>query len=274
MPELPEVETVCRGLRQSVIGREIEQVELRRRHIRVPIPEDLPERLQGATIQKVERRAKYVLIYMDNNYVMIIHLGMSGRLMVLSGLPEEFAKHDHVAFMLSDGQVILFNDPRRFGVITGCDAGDLAQHPMLAALGPEPLCDDFDAAYLYGLCKTRKQPIKPFLMDQKWVVGVGNIYASESLFTSNIHPERPANKITLKEATALVASIKATLLSAIESGGSTLRNYVDSRGESGYFQHRFFVYDKEVEECAVCSTPIKRIVQAGRATYFCQKCQK
>lgn len=274
MPELPEVETVCRGLRQSVLGRSIEQVELRRSHIRVPIPEDLAERLEGFTILRVERCAKYVLIHMDSGYVMIVHLGMSGRLMVLSTLPETFAKHDHAAFILSDGQVILFNDPRRFGVITGCDAQDLPTHPMLAGLGPEPLSDDFDGAYLYGLCSTRKQPIKPLLMDQKWVVGVGNIYASESLFSSHILPERPANKITKKEANLLVESIKATLMSAIDSGGSTLRDYVDSRGEAGYFQHRFFVYDKEGEPCAVCARPISRIVQAGRATYFCRKCQK
>lgn len=274
MPELPEVETVCRGLRQSVIGRRVEQVELRRRHIRVPIPDDLPERLEGAAIQRVERRAKYVLIYMDNDYVMIVHLGMSGRLMVLSVIPDEYAKHDHAAFILSDGQVMLFNDPRRFGVITGCDARDLPHHPMLVGLGPEPLSVDFDGEYLYNLCASRKQPIKPLLMDQKWVVGVGNIYASEALFTSKILPERPANSISRKQANLLAESIKTTLLSAIDSGGSTLRDYVDSRGEAGYFQHRFFVYDKEGEGCAVCSRPIKRIVQAGRATYFCAKCQK
>lgn len=266
MPELPEVETVCRGLRQSVLGRGIEQVELRRQRIRIPIPDDFAERVEGATIDRVERRAKYILMYLDNGYVVLIHLGMSGRLMVWSQLPEEYAKHDHVVFMLSDGQAIVFNDPRRFGVVTGCDAADVLRHPLLASMGPEPLEESFSGAYLYALCKGRSQAIKPLLMDQRIVVGVGNIYASEALFDCAILPERPANKITKKEAESMVSSIRKTLLSAIDSGGSTLRDYVDSRGESGYFQHRFLVYDKEGEGCAVCSSEIQRIVQVGRAT--------
>lgn len=274
MPELPEVETVCRGLRQTVLNREIVEVILRRNAIRTPIPDDMADKITGARILKVERRAKYILIHLDNGQVMMIHLGMSGRLMVLSQMPEHFEKHDHAAFLLNDGQVMLFNDPRRFGVLTYCHASDMAKHPLLSAMGPEPFSADFSADYLYALCQRRSQPIKPLLMDQRVVVGVGNIYASEALFKSGILPIRPANEIKKRKMKQLIDDVVSTLQSAIDSGGSTLRNYVDSRGESGYFQHRFFVYDKEGEPCALCGVPIQRIVQAGRSSFFCEKCQK
>lgn len=274
MPELPEVETVCRGLRQSVLGREVVQVELRRPDIRQPIPADLPERMQGARIERIERRAKYLLFSMSNGYVMIGHLGMSGRMMVKSRVPETLEKHDHVLFHLNDGQVIIFNDPRRFGVISGCAQEELSSHVLLAGLGPEPFSDTFNGHYLYALCQNRRQPIKPLIMDQRVVVGIGNIYASEALYASKIFPERPANELSKKQLNKLVAEARMVLQSAIDSGGSTLRSYVDSRGEAGYFQHRFLVYDKEGKPCVTCSAPIGRSVQAGRATFFCRICQK
>lgn len=273
MPELPEVETVCRGLRQNVVRRHVEEVIIRRARIRIPVPDDFAERVQGARIEDVQRRAKYILMHLDNRYTIIAHLGMSGRMMVSSHMPQTPEKHDHIYWLLNDEQVITFNDPRRFGLVTGCASAEVQQHPLLATMGPEPLDEEFHADYLYSQLQKRKQAIKPVLMDQKLVVGVGNIYAAEALHRCAIHPERPANKVTKKEATALIYAIRAVLSEAIDSGGSTLRNYVDSAGASGYFQHRFAVYDREGQPCFTCHAPIARIVQAGRSTFWCRACQ-
>ena len=274
MPELPEVETVCRGLRQSVIGKKIETAILRRANIRSVIPVDLPERVRNAAITRVERRAKYILIYLDNGETLLIHLGMSGRITTLSQHPASFDKHDHVVFLLNDAHAMIYHDPRRFGVVTIDTANQIAFHPLLSQLGWEPLSDAFTAEALYDALQKRKQAIKPALMDQQLVVGVGNIYAAESLFRAKISPLRTANSITSKEAEILVPHIKQVLRDAIESGGSTLRNYVDSRGESGYFQHHFDVYGKEHAPCPVCHSKIERITQAGRSTFWCSTCQK
>lgn len=274
MPELPEVETVCRGLRAAMMGRHIDEVVLRRQKIRIPIPADLPEQVQGAKVTSVERRAKYLIIHLDNGYGILGHLGMSGRMMVFSRLPHTPEKHDHVYFMLNDGQVVVFNDPRRFGLITGCASADMQQHPLLRALGPEPLGEEFTAEYLYSQLQRRKQAVKPVLMDQKLVVGVGNIYAAEALFATGINPERPANEISKKQCKELVRAIQVVLEAAIASGGSTLRDYVDSAGASGYFQHHFEVYDREGKLCRKCTTPVTRITQAGRSTFYCAECQK
>lgn len=274
MPELPEVETVCRGLQANIVGRHIDELILRRAKIRIPVPEDLPERVQGAQIIKVERRAKYILIHLDTGYSIIGHLGMSGRMMVFSKLPQTPEKHDHIYMLLNDGQAVVFNDPRRFGLFTGCATASVSTHPLLAALGPEPLGEAFTADYLYSQLQKRKQAVKPVLMDQKLVVGVGNIYAAEALYQTGIHPERPAMKISRKEASALVVEIQAVLHAAIASGGSTLRDYVNSAGASGYFQHSFAVYNRENQPCLVCAAPITRMTQAGRSTFWCDKCQK
>lgn len=274
MPELPEVETVCRGLRASMVGRRIEEVQLRRASIRVPVPSDLPKRITGARVKNVERRAKYILITMDNDYCLLVHLGMSGRMMVFSPAPQELHKHDHVLFHLEDGQAVIFNDPRRFGLVTGAPCPDIPAHPFLAGLGLEPLSEAFDAEYLFGKLQKRKQAIKPALMDQKLVVGVGNIYASEALFKSGIHPERPANEIDKEKCRQLVMAIRSVLDAAIASGGSTLRNYVNSGGQSGYFQHHFDVYGREGRPCSKCGRPIAKIVQVGRSTFYCKNCQK
>lgn len=273
MPELPEVETVCRGLRQNVVGRHVEEIIIRRARIRIPVPDDFAERVQGARIEDVQRRAKYILMHLDNAYTIIAHLGMSGRMMVSSHMPQTPEKHDHIYWLLNDGQVITFNDPRRFGLVTGCASAEVQQHPLLVTMGPEPLDEQFHADYLYSQLQKRKQAIKPVLMDQKLVVGVGNIYAAEALHRCAIHPERPANKVTKKEAAALIYAIRAVLSEAIDSGGSTLRNYVDSAGASGYFQHRFAVYDREGQPCFTCHALIARIVQAGRSTFWCNACQ-
>jgi formamidopyrimidine-DNA glycosylase len=274
MPELPEVETVCRGLRAAVVGRYIDEVVVQRPKIRIPVPEDLPERLQSAKITSVERRAKYILIHTDKHYSVLGHLGMSGKMMVFSELPLPLHKHDHIYFMLNDGQAVVFNDPRRFGLITGDRTSAIHQHPLLTGLGPEPLGDVFTPDYLYSKLSQRKQAIKVALMDQKLVVGVGNIYASEALHRAGINPDRSANLINKIECKELVVEIRNVLVSAIESGGSTLRDYVNSAGASGYFQHQFSVYDREGKGCLQCGTPITRITQAGRSTYYCAACQK
>lgn len=274
MPELPEVETVCRGLRASMVGRRMENIQIRRAMIRLPVPPDLPKRIAGAYVKAVERRAKYILITMDNGYCLLVHLGMSGRMMVFSTAPQELHKHDHVLFKLDDGQTVIFNDPRRFGLVIGAPCTEIAAHPLLAGLGPEPLSEAFNAEYLFHKLQKRKQHIKPALMDQKLVVGVGNIYASEALFKSGINPERPANEIDKEKYQQLVTAIHSVLNAAIASGGSTLRNYVNSGGQSGYFQHHFDVYGRESKPCSKCGGLVARITQAGRSTFYCGHCQK
>lgn len=274
MPELPEVETVCRGLRNSIIGTRIKKILLRRADIRSEIPADLPERVQNTIITDIRRRAKYILIHLDNGESLIVHLGMSGKLLVLSSHPALFDKHDHVIFFLSGSQSVLYHDPRRFGLVTIEKTDSLPHHPLLAHLGPEPLAESFTGDMLYQSLRKRKQAIKPALMDQQTVVGVGNIYASEALFRARIHPARPANEISREEAVRLTEHIKQVLADAIDSGGSTLRNYVDSRGENGYFQHHFDVYGKDGAPCPVCTASIQRMAQAGRSTFFCRICQK
>lgn len=274
MPELPEVETVCRGLQQSIKGAIIDQVTLRRKNIRTAIPAGFAQQNAGARIVSIKRRAKYILIQLDNAHILLIHLGMSGRIKVLNNLPKQLDKHDHVLWHLQDGRMVIYNDPRRFGVVTICKNKDIMNHPLLKGLGVEPLEAAFSAAYLLEQCKRRKQSIKPLLMDQKIVVGVGNIYASEALFDARISPERPANTLTLSDCKRVIESVRKVLNAAIKSGGSTLRNYQNSAGEEGYFQHKFQIYNRHKEACFICKQPIMRIMQAGRATYFCKKCQK
>ena len=275
MPELPEVETVRRSLELCVLGAVIESVTLRRADIRNVIPADLPKRVAGATIERIERRAKYLRLWLSNGEVLVVHLGMTGRVLVLPAKPNRYDAHDHVVFRLKDGKYMIYQDPRRFGVVTVLRRDAVDSDAMFTVLGPEPLDKKaFNASYLYDSLQRRSGAVKPALMDQKLVVGVGNIYASEALFLSNITPERTSNRITKTQAESLVKSICMVLESAIKSGGSTLRNYVDSRGEAGYFQHHFRVYGREGSDCEACGKPIKRIVQAGRASFYCKTCQK
>lgn len=272
MPELPEVETTRCGLLKTVKGQRIDEVELRRGDLRFPFPGDLQERLIGHTITDIRRRAKYLLIDLDSNDVLLAHLGMSGSFRVIPAAGYEPKKHDHVILHLANGTLCVFHDPRRFGIIDVFGQKEEGGHALLAHLGPEPLSRDFTANYLAKALQRRKGPIKPVLMDQKLVVGVGNIYASESLFLAGIHPDTPAHK-TLQKAPQLVESIRTVLNAAIASGGSTLRDFLGADGASGYFQHRFNVYERENEPCTNCKTSIRSAVHAGRSTYWCPQCQ-
>lgn len=273
MPELPEVETTRRGLLKTVKGQRIAEVELRRRDLRFPFPGDLQERLTDRTITDIRRRAKYLLIDLDSGDVLLAHLGMSGSFRVIPAVGYEPKKHDHVVLTLENGNLCVFHDPRRFGILDLFTAKQEAEHALLVHLGPEPLSKDFSAKYLTEALIRRKGPIKPVLMDQKLVVGVGNIYASESLFLAGIHPETPAHK-TVKKVPLLVQSIQTVLKAAIDSGGSTLRDFLGADGASGYFQHRFQVYERENDACTQCGSAIKSATHAGRSTYWCARCQK
>jgi len=267
MPELPEVETVRTGLSRSWIGKRIEGVELRREGLRFPFPEGLEKRLTGQKIIDIRRRAKYLLIDLDNDDVLLSHLGMSGKWTLDASECE--GKHDHVVIYLDDGSMSVYNDPRRFGVL---DIFTGTSHKLLDHLGPEPL-ENWTAEDLYEKLQRRKSPIKICILDQKVVVGVGNIYACEALNRSHISPTRKSNKVSKKECQVLVNEIKVILAEAIQAGGSTLRDFAGVDGTLGYFPHQFRVYDKEGSECE-CGGTIERLVQGGRSTFWCPSCQK
>ncbi len=273
MPELPEVETVRRGLEPRLLGQRVARVETMRANLRRAFPPDLAQALDGAKILSVGRRAKYLLLGTDRGRTALVHLGMSGKLLLRPDRPEILDKHDHLLLTLEDGRVLVFNDARRFGLWALAETAELAAHPLLRHLGPEPLSDDFTVDSLFSALQKRGGPVKPALMDQKLVVGVGNIYASEALFRAHIHPETPANSLKKNQLSLLVASIRAVLEAAIASGGSTLRDYVRSDGDVGYFQHNFAVYGRAGQPCQVCATPIDQITQAGRSSFFCSICQ-
>ncbi len=274
MPELPEVETVCRGLEQSILGKTIEQVEVMRPDLRIPFPDNLAESLHDQAITTITRRSKYILMTLSNQLVLIMHLGMSGKILIREDEPETIHKHDHLLIRFSDDSWLIFHDPRRFGLVTLANAVNINEHPLLAHLGPEPLSNDFTVDYLYSQLKQKHTPIKHAIMDASLVVGVGNIYASESLFRAGVRPTRACNKVTKPEVVKLVASIREVLQEAIASGGSTLRDYVRSDGDLGYFQHRFNVYGRADKPCLVCTTPIKQIKQQNRSSFYCPNCQK
>jgi formamidopyrimidine-DNA glycosylase len=273
MPELPEVETVRSGLEQALKGATINKVTLRRRDLRIPFPADISEKLEGRRIKAIRRRAKYLLFDFDSDDVLIAHLGMTGRFSVEANSPKRFSKHDHCVFELSDGRVAIYNDARRFGLITLCKRNETATNPLFAALGPEPLEEGFSTAYLKSVLARRKAPIKTVLMDQAVVVGVGNIYASEALFLSGVDPRKPAADAAEK-AKQIVVSIRKVLNDALASGGSSLKDFLHVSGESGYFQHQFNVYGRNGKPCVSCHKPVSMIRQAGRSTFFCKHCQK
>jgi formamidopyrimidine-DNA glycosylase len=275
MPELPEVETVRRGLALKMSGRRILQAELRRPDLRRPFPPALALKLKGARIGALGRRGKYILIELDTDGLLLLHLGMSGRVTAGSAaLPD--APHDHVVLRLDDGTVIRFNDPRRFGLLDYVKRGEAAQHPLLAGLGPEPLEEEFNGPYLLVKLAGKITPIKSALLDQRIVAGLGNIYVCEALFRAGVSPRRLAASISRGRADRLVAGIRSVLTEAIEAGGSSLRDYVQADGELGYFQHRWAVYGHEGDPCPGCDCGgrVRRIVQAGRSTYFCAKRQR
>ena len=279
MPELPEVETVCRGLDPVMRGQKILRAEIRRKDLRKPFPPRLKSALEGATIQHVSRRAKYILITLDTGKILVMHLGMSGRVQI-EGEGYTPKTHDHFMLHLKNKRVIVLNDARRFGIVLLVDAATMDDHPVFAALGPEPLSNDFSGPYLVERLRGKKVAIKTALMDPRVVVGVGNIYASESLFLAGISPEREAGSISGDRAEKLVQAIRKVLKKAIEKGGSTLKDHRQASGELGYFQHHFTVYDKVGEACPGCSCDIvktggiRRIVQGGRSSFYCAEKQK
>lgn len=274
MPELPEVETVCAGLRQSLPGQRIKEVQLHRKDLRTLIPEDFTTRCEKQKITGITRRAKYFQIHLENQDVILGHLGMSGKMLVFPHRRNHTEKHDHVCFFTENGQEIVFHDPRRFGLLTIAKEQELSSHPLLVHLGVEPLSDAFHHAYLFHKLRNKKVAIKQAIMDAAIVVGVGNIYASEALFLCGVDPRRAANSLSESECGHLVNAIRKVLKDAIQSGGSTLKDYVGSSGEAGYFQHQFNVYGREQAPCFNCTLPIKRIQQAKRSSFFCEQCQK
>jgi formamidopyrimidine-DNA glycosylase len=287
VPELPEVETVRRGIAPAMEGRRILAAEIRREGLRWPFPPRLAERLTGARVQALRRRSKYILAELDSGETMILHLGMSGRItvtgMAAPFIPGRFhhdhpapAVHDHVILTMEGGARITLNDPRRFGALDLAPSAGIDAHPMLASLGPEPLGNGFHAAHLAAGFAGRRAPVKALLLDQKIVAGLGNIYVCEALFRAGIHPTRAAGRIGAARLDRLVAEIRAVLSEAIIAGGSSLRDYRQADGELGYFQHGFRVYDRAGQPCATpgCSGSIRRIVQSGRSTWFCPRCQR
>jgi formamidopyrimidine-DNA glycosylase len=293
MPELPEVETVRRGLQPVMEGARFDKVEARRGDLRWPLPTDFVKRLEGQTVTGLGRRAKYLLADLSSGEVLLMHLGMSGSFRVAQAgaekTPADFhherskaAAHDHIVFHMSNGGVATFNDPRRFGCMKLVARGALEQEPLLRALGPEPLGNAFDAALLAQACAGKKTSLKAALLDQRVVAGLGNIYVCEALHRSHLSPTRKASTIASRtgapngRAAGLVESIRAVLGDAIAAGGSSLRDHRQTSGELGYFQHSFRVYDREGASCPTpgCRGSIRRIVQAGRSTFYCPLCQK
>jgi formamidopyrimidine-DNA glycosylase len=269
MPELPEVETSRRGIAPYVVGQEVVAVTLRRRNLRWPIPAAIKQTLPGLTIDELGRRAKY-LLFATRQGTMLLHLGMSGSLRILkAGAPA--GKHDHVDIEFTNGRILRFNDPRRFGSLLWTT--DVARHRLLAHLGPEPLRDDFNGDYLWRRARGRKVTIKQFIMNANIVVGVGNIYASEALYRAGISPKRQAHRVSRPRADILAIVIKEVLAEAIVAGGTTLKDFLNSDGEPGYFKQDLQVYDREAAPCHECGQSIVRIVQGQRATYYCKQCQ-
>ncbi len=274
MPELPEVETIARGLHSTIRDKPIESLLLRREGLRYPFPQQLTPLTVGAQIQQVSPRAKYLLFHLNNAHTILIHLGMSGRMVIHPHKVNYLDSHDHVIFTFDDTSQLIFNDPRRFGSVDIIETKTLYTHPSLASLGLEPLDDAFDDSILYQMTRGSRTPIKQWLMDAKKIVGIGNIYACEALFRSRIHPQRQAQTLRNPESERLTNCIKQVLSDAIAAGGSSLKDYKQSTGELGYFQHQFDVYGRAKSPCKICYTSIEQIKQSGRSTFFCSSCQR
>ncbi len=277
MPELPEVETVRRGAEACLVGRRLEKVTLKRPDLRWPIPIQAVHKLKGRTCTAIDRRAKYLLMHMDGpgEPVALVHLGMSGRLFVdIASDEPEYRLHEHWRMRFSGDHVLRFVDPRRFGSLDVTPRAELATHPLLADLGPEPLGDGFDGKALFAMSRKRKVATKVFLMDAKNVVGVGNIYASEACFRAGVRPRRQAGSLTRAECQRIADAVRAVLSDAIEAGGTTLRDYVGVGEDTGYFQRELAVYGRDGEPCRSCESPIKLIVTGQRSTYYCPRCQR
>lgn len=294
MPELPEVETVRRGLEPVLSGRRIARLEQRRSDLRFPLPDAFAKRVAGRRIQALTRRAKYLVAEFEGGQTLIMHLGMSGRFTISpsvgsSEMPGDFTqeagadpKHDHVVFHTEDGTTVTYNDPRRFGFMVMAPTESFEQHPLIRNLGPEPLGNALNAAYLAARAQGRKTDLKAFLVDQRNVAGLGNIYVCEALHQARLSPKRAArclartNGLPTDRAERLVTAIREVLSAAIDAGGSSLRDYRQADGALGYFQHAFRVYGRENEPCAKlgCRGTVRRIVQCGRSTFFCSGCQR
>ena len=277
MPELPEVETVVRGLAKRMTGHRIARVDLHRADLRTPLPQGMKTKLEGRRVIRIDRRAKYILMHLEDGGVLLGHLGMSGRIVIHEkNDSRKLEKHDHVVFTLDDGTILCYNDARRFGLFDYTDEASLPRHRLIRHLGPEPLGEDFDGKHLAQLLAHKKTSIKAALLDQRVVAGLGNIYVSEALYWAGISPRRLAGTIKGPRAAALAKAIRETLERAVAAGGSSLRNYVQASGELGYFQHHWAVYGKEGEPCprCTCKKGIRRFTQNARSTFYCAKYQR
>jgi formamidopyrimidine-DNA glycosylase len=283
MPELPEVETVRRGLEPVMTGQVIASAQVNRPDLRWPFPESMADRLTGKRVLGLRRRSKYILADLDSGESLLVHLGMSGRMLISGATLGQFhhehpapAKHDHVVLDMANGARVTFNDARRFGAMDLLPTAMGDAHPLLTQIGPEPFGNDFNEPYLVARLKGRATPIKSALLDQKIVAGLGNIYVAEVLYRARIHPARLSGKMSAKRVASLVPLIRQVLAEAIEAGGSSLRDYRQADGELGYFQHAFHVYGREGSPCVTpgCTAQIGRIVQSGRSSFFCPVCQR
>jgi formamidopyrimidine-DNA glycosylase len=281
MPELPEVETVRRGLAPAMEGKRILRVETRRKDLRFPFPENFNQRIEGAKLSHMGRRAKYLVAELSNGEALIMHLGMTGRFTVHGKAPGKFhhavggdEKHDHVVFEMQGGARVVFNDARRFGFMDLWPSESLETYAPFAGMGPEPISNAFSGAYLLEAFKGKKTPVKSALLDQNVVAGLGNIYVCEALFRSGISPKKLAGAIRRDRLELLAVEVRNVIEEAILAGGSTISDYKSTGGELGYFQHAFRIYDREGEACFTCERPVKRMVQSGRSTFYCAACQK
>lgn len=283
MPELPEVETVMRGLAPSMQGAVITRAQVNRPDLRWPFPDNMADRLYGARVDRMWRRSKYIMAELSTAETLLIHLGMSGRMLVSGDPLGNFAhdhpaaeKHDHVILDFDNGARVTFNDPRRFGAMDLLTTAEQDKHKLLAGIGPEPLGNQFNESYLIAALQGRKLPLKSALLDQKIVAGLGNIYVCETLYRGKIHPTRRACDATANEVGALVPIIRNVLSEAIKAGGSSLKDFRQADGELGYFQHSFDVYGREGDPCKTpdCPSHIERITQSGRSSFFCPTCQR
>lgn len=283
MPELPEVETVRRGLEPAMTGQVIARAEVNRPDLRWPLPDRMADRLTGARVLALRRRSKYILVDLDTGETLLIHLGMSGRMLVSGSAIGAYVhdhpapqKHDHVVLQMDQGARITFNDPRRFGAMDLMTTATMDQHPLLTAIGPEPFGNDFNEEYLLAALRDRRTPIKAALLDQHLVAGLGNIYVCETLYRARIAPDRLVRDLTMAQVRSLVPIIRDVLAQAITAGGSSLRDFRQADGELGYFQHSFDVYGRAGEPCRTpgCGGTITRLVQSGRSSFYCPTCQR
>ena len=274
VPELPEVETIRNGLAKVLEGRKCKEVLVRRGDLRRPLPNKFAQKVKGRVFTRISRRAKYLLLHLEDKKVVLVHLGMSGRMVL--GARSNPTRHDHVVFDFEGGVRLSFNDPRRFGLIDLSETDQVSRHPLIEALGPEPLGPDFDGRLLTTILSGRRASIKALLMDQKIVAGLGNIYACESLFIARVSPRRSGTSVAGVRAERLARAICEVLQAAIAAGGSSLRDYVQAHGELGYFQHKFKVYGRAGEACAsgLSGHFIHRLVQSNRSTFYCPLCQR